>query len=91
MGRLVVVASLAACLAIGVPLTDRLLIESHPAGWRLMRGAWLFSNAASCWLCDGGGLQYVSTMPLGVELVADGAPCGGCVVGCLLGDRCATY
>ena len=27
------------------------------------------------WLCDGGGLQYVSTMPLGVELVVDGMPC----------------
>ena len=79
MGRRMVVApALAACLASGVQLTDRLLIESRPAGWRMMRGALSFcKSAALClalrwwWVVQG-----VSTMPRGVELVEDWTPRG---------------
>ena len=70
MGRRVLVAALAACLASGVcvQLADRLLIDSRPAAWWMTRHVVLrrFPMRLRVWLSDVGGVQYVSTMPRGV-------------------------
>jgi hypothetical protein len=59
---------LLACLASGGQLADRLLIDSRPAAWRMMRRVVLrrFPMRLRVWLSDVDDLQDVSTMPRGV-------------------------